>query len=101
MIKNTKQCVEQDKTSLRLSNESNLFWEKHFQKNTLPFRIYAHFEADNEINNSSIGKKTTNIYKQNPVLNGYLIISEFDDILNSGFYEFPLDFKNVDWFGMK
>ena len=34
------------------------------------FRIYANFEAHNEKDNSNLGNKTTNIYKQNPVLNG-------------------------------
>ena len=43
--------------------------------------IYADFEADKEINKSSICNATTNIYKQNPVFNGYHIISELDDIL--------------------
>ena len=33
--------------------------------------MYADFEADNEIDNSNAGDKTTNIYKQNPILNGY------------------------------
>ena len=32
--------------------------------NPLYFRIYADYEADNEIDVSSIGNRTTNIYKQ-------------------------------------
>ena len=60
------------------------FWKKHFHKNPLYFRIYADFGADNEKDNSKIGNKTTNIYKQNPVLNGYHIISELEDVLESG-----------------
>ena len=48
----------------------HLYWQKHFHKNQLYFRIIADFEADNEIDGSSLGNKTTNIYKQNPVLNG-------------------------------
>ena len=47
------------------------------------FWIYAGIEADNEIHNSSLGNKTTNIYKQNPVLNGYYIESELEDVLKS------------------
>ena len=35
------------------------------------FRIVAAFEVDNENCASSICNKTTNIYKRNPVLNGY------------------------------
>ena len=40
------------------------------------FRIYADFEVDNDIDNSSLGNKTTNLYKQIPLLNGYHIESE-------------------------
>ena len=28
-----------------------------------------------------MGNKTTNIYKQNPVCNGYYIVSELNDVL--------------------
>ena len=62
------------------------------------FRIYADFEADNEKDKSSVGNKTTNIYKQNPVLNGYHIESDLEDILKSGYYKPPLGHNNVDWF---
>ena len=34
--------------------------KKHFLKNPLSFRFYAHCEADNEIDKSGIGIKTTN-----------------------------------------
>ena len=33
-----------------------------------------------------MGNKTTNIYKQNAVCNGYYIVSELNDILQSGYY---------------
>ena len=59
-----------DITTIKTSNEFHFHWKNHFHKNPLYFRIYADFEADNEKANSSIGNKTTNIYKQNPVLNG-------------------------------
>ena len=72
--------------------------KKHFHKNQLNFRIYADFEADNEKDNSSIGNKTTNIYKQNPVVNGYRIASELNDTLQGGYYKSPLGYNNVDWF---
>ena len=62
------------------------------------FRIIADFEADNEIDDYKIGNKTTNIHKQKPVLNGYYIISELNDVLKSGYYESPLGYDNVDWF---
>ena len=51
-----------------------------FHKNPLYFRIFADFEADIEKDNSSVGNNTTNIYKQNPVLNGYRIESELEDV---------------------
>ena len=42
--------------------------------------------------------KTNNIFKQNPVLNGYRIISEWDDVLKSSYHKSPLGYNNVDWF---
>ena len=45
-----------------------------------------------------MGNKTTNIYKQNPVINGYRIVSEMEDVLQSGYYKSPLGYDNVDWF---
>ena len=98
-LKNHKEkCGDDNICTIRTSNESHLYWKKHFHKNKLYFRIIADFEADNEEDNSKIGKKTTNIYKQNPVLNGYYIISELEDVLESGYYESPLSYDNVDWF---
>ena len=55
-------------------------------------------EADNEKENSNIGIKTTNIYKQNPILNGYHIESELENVLKSGYYESPLRYNYVNWF---
>ena len=72
--------------------------KKHFHKNPLYFRIIADFEVDNEVDGSNKGNKTTNIYKQNPVLNGYYIISDLEDVLKIGYYESPLRYDNVDWF---
>ena len=49
------QRSEQHKiTSVRTSVESHLLMKKHFPKSPLNFRIYA---ADNDIDNSNIGKK--------------------------------------------
>ena len=98
-LKNHKEkCGDDNICTIRTSNESYLYWKKHFHKNPLYFRIYADFEADNEIDNSNIGNKTINFYKQKPVLNGYYIISELNDVLKSGYYESPLGYDNVDWF---
>ena len=91
-------CENNDLTTIRTSPESPLHWKDHFHKNPIYFRIYADFEADNEKDNSSVGNKTTKIYKQKPVLNGYLIETELEDVLKSGYYESPLRYDNVDWF---
>ena len=87
-----------DITTIRTSSESDLHWKDQFQKNPIFFTIYADFEADHEIDNSSIGNETTKLYKQNLVPNGYDIKSELEDVLKSGYYESPLGFDNKNWF---
>ena len=42
--------------------------------------------------------KKTNIYKQNPVLNGYYKIHDLTDVSKSGYYESPFGYINVDWY---
>ena len=98
LINHKEKCGDDNICTIRTSNESHLYWKKHFHKNPIYFRIYADFEADNEKGDSKIGNKTTNIYKQKPVLNGYYIISELEDVLKSGYYESPLSYDYVDWF---
>ena len=98
LMKHKQKCGEGSKTSLRTSLESHLHWKNHFHKNPLFFKIYADFEADNEKDNSSIGNKTTIIYKQFPVCNGYKIVSELEDVSKSDYYKSPLGYDNVDWF---
>ena len=56
------------------------------------------FEADNKFDKSGIGNKTTKVYKQNPLINGYYILSDMKDVLESGYYESLFEYKNVDWF---
>ena len=48
--------------------------------------------------NSKVGNKTTNFFKQNPVLNGYRIESELENVLKSDYYKSPIGYNNVDWF---
>ena len=98
LINHKEKCGDDNICTIRTSNESHLYWKKHFHKNSLYFRIIADLEADNEKDSTKIGNKTTNIYKQKPVLNGYYIISELKDVLESGYYESPLGYDNVDWF---
>ena len=98
LMKHKKKCGNDNKTSIRTSNESHLHWKLLFHKSSLYFRIYADFEADNEKDNSIIGNKTTNIYKQNPVINGYRLVSELEDNLKSDYYKSLLGYNNVDWF---
>ena len=99
-MKNHKEkCGEDNLCVIRTSNESHLHWKKkHFHKNPFYFKISADFEADNEIIDSNKGNKTTNIYKQHPVPNGYYILSELEDVLKDDYYESPLGYDNVDWF---
>ena len=98
LIKHKPKCEYNDITTIKTSNESHLYWKKHFHKNPLYFRIYSDFEADNEKDDSIIGNRTTNIYKENPVINGYHIVSELEDVLKSGYHKSPLGYDNVDWF---
>ena len=86
-------------TAIRTSNEPHLYWKKkYFHKNPLYFLIYADFEAFIEIVVSSRGNKTTDVYKQNLVCNGYYILFEFFNVLQSGSYETALGLDKVDWF---
>ena len=98
LMKHKEKCGVDNITTVKTSNESHLHWKKHFHKNPLYFRIYADFEADNEKDNFIIRNRTTNKYKQNPVLNGYHIVSELEDVLKSDYYKSPLGYNNVDWF---
>ena len=72
--------------------------KKYIRKNPFYFRMYADFAADNEIDNSSIGIKTTNLYKQSPVFNGYYIMSELNNVLKIGYCASPLGYDIKDWF---
>ena len=96
LVKHKKLCKENQQ--LKTSPNPHIYWKKYFQKNKLYFRIYVDFEADNEKENDKIGDKTTNIYKQEPVCNGYNIVSELEDILKSGYHKSPLGHENVNWF---
>ena len=98
LVNHVQKCCQQEITSIKLNEESHLYWKDHFHNNPLYFRIIADFEAHIELDNFSIGNKATNIYKQNPTPNGYYIISELDYVLENGYYESPLGFNNLDWF---
>ena len=67
-------CENNDRTTITTSPEAHIHWKKQFHMNPLYFRTHADFEADNEIDISSICNKTTILYKQNPVLNGYELV---------------------------
>ena len=90
-------CQNKEITTIRTSTESHLPWRDHFHKNPLYFRIIADFEAETEIENSSIGNKTANVYQQNPMMNGYNIVPEINDVLKCGYYKSPPGYDNVDW----
>ena len=98
-FKHKQKCdMRHDITTIKNSYKPYINWDKHCHKIPVYFRIYADVEADNEIDYTCSGKKTTNVYKQNPGCNGYRIESDLIDILQSGYYNSPLDNKNVDWF---
>ena len=98
LMEHKQKCGDDNITTIKTSIECHLYWKKHFHMNPLYFRIYADFAADIETDNSSMGNKTTNFYEHNPVLNGYRIISELEDVLEIGYYKSPLGYENVDWF---
>ena len=98
LLKHKEKCGDDNIATIKTSNESHIYWKKHFHKKPLYFRIFADFEPDKEKDSSSIGYKTINIYKQNPVLNGYHTVSELEDVLKSVYYKSPLGYNNVDWF---
>ena len=54
-------CENYDITAIRTSNDSHFHWKNHFHKNLIFFSVIADFDTDNEIDDSSIGIKTTNI----------------------------------------
>ena len=51
-----------------------------------------------ETDNSNETKKATTIYKQTPVCKCFYVVSELNNILKDGYYEFPLGFDNIEWF---
>ena len=71
IIKQKQQCDRKKLSSKRTASESHLHWKDQLHENLLYFKIIADSEADKEFNNSSVGNKITNIYKQNPLCNGY------------------------------
>ena len=91
-------CEKNDLSTFRTSPESHLHWKNRFHKNSSFFWIHADFEADNEIDKSSIGLITTSIYKQNPVATSYHITSELEDVLQSVYYKSPVGYNNINWF---
>ena len=97
-MKNEIKCEKQQITTIRTSSEPHLEWKKHFHRNPTNFRILANLEAFNEIDLFSTGNKTTNVYKQNPVCNGFYIVSELNDVLRSGYCESFPRYDTLDWF---
>ena len=59
------------------------------------FFDYLLFTADIVIDNSIIGLKTSNIFKQNPVYIGFYIASETIDVSEICYYDHPLGHINV------
>ena len=71
-----KRCEQQEVTAIKPSNESLLNCMKNYQKNPIFFLfIYAVFGADNQFDDSCMGKKTANNFEKNPINNGFLEVS--------------------------
>ena len=97
-MKHIQRCNQQEITSNKTSNESHKRWKKHFLLNPLYFRIYADFEVDKEVDHSCKGDKTTKNFKQNPVCNGYYVVSELNDVSQSRYFELAPEYHIVDCF---
>ena len=95
--KHKDRCEQQDFTAIKLPLDKQLNWKQHYQKIPLYFRIYADFECNNSPVESNVGLHTINIYKQNPVCNGYYILSDLPSILQSE-HRSKFGPNNVDWF---
>ena len=92
-------CENYDVCTSRTSSESHLHWKDLFDKIPSYFRIFADFEAGREIEDSkSVCNKTINICKQKPILKGYIIVSQLEDVLKGGLYKSPLCYDNEHWF---
>ena len=65
LINHKENCGDDNICTIRTSNESHLYWRKHFHKNPLYFRIYEDFEADNEKDYSKIGNKIPTFTNKN------------------------------------
>ena len=55
VMKHKQKNGDDNITTTKISSESHLHWNKRFHKNPIYFRIYVDFEADHEIDDSSIG----------------------------------------------
>ena len=45
--------------------------------------------------------KQLSFFKQNPICNECYVMSELNDVLKSGYLEYPLGYNNVDWFAVE
>ena len=86
-------CENNEIATIRTSPDSHFYRKNQFHKNPIYFRIYADFDTDNEKDNSSVGNKTTSISKRNPLLEGYHIETELEDVLQSNYNKSPLGYN--------
>ena len=87
--KQEKTCEQQGITAIKTTSESHLYSKKkQLHKKLLYFRFSAVIEANKENNNCFIGEKTSNIYTQTPVCNGWYKIPEIFDVSQSSYWEF-------------
>ena len=87
LMKHKRTCEKQEIRAFKTSNESRLYWKKHFHDNPIYVRVYGEFGADNQIDKSSERNKTTNVYEQNAVCNDCHIMSELNNVVQNGYFE--------------
>ena len=97
LLKHKQKGEQQEITSIRTANESHLYSKKFFHKIKIYFRKYEDFGAGKDFDKSNMGDKTTKLHKQNPVSNGYYIVSDLNDVSKIGYYSSTLGYCNVDW----
>ena len=71
LIKHKQKCEQRELTSIKVSNESHIFWIKYFHNDALYFSTYVDVKADNESIISNMGSKTSEFSKQDVLCNGY------------------------------
>ena len=96
-----KLCGNKNKSVYIPSKESNVKWNKYYQKMPIYSIIIADFEARNEpiITQDNIITKTIDICKQIPCCNGFYVINKITNLpTEMGYYKSTFGENIVKWF---